>query len=736
MRNLTVAFFIGVIWILGGLTMASNERLTFTISANDAATPAFKKLNTELLKTQKRSKEMQGNSGAMGSLKGLGDNIQALGTAFAGFKIIQYAGQLNALGVEARGTGLIFQNLATDFGGANQLLSQLRETTGKVVDDMTLQSGANQMMKMGLADSADEMNRLMELAIKLKKPTDSATDAIDNFSMMLANNSVLRLDSFGMSSGKAKTRMDELLASGEALNRSEAFKMTVLEQGADTLERLGDAADVSETSMNRLGTRLDNLITKLADVTSAAFEAGAQLAEMFIIAVESPAEFGEALETAVDHEIETSMLGRAFELQMEAERLKMGLPPMLGETSTAMNIQPGISSTSTGTFAFDLAASQQAIAQQQTDLSYGQFGGVYSDIQSSSYLGQGNLGWMQPDSINEAINGYEKLKLLAEDLKEDPFIREVQVERMDAMLEGAKGIAEQAERAKEAFDNMSLSGMLGQTSGGRLGEAGDMFLGGFEEGDTRDKFKEAMDRKSGRTTDLSSAFENEFTPLIADIAEQYGEDVAVSAAEGILKAVESGQQAGLSEQEILENARRDAGFAQTGGGGSGIEIMPGDNNYTLAGRYGGKWQDYNYLRDDNGYLQPGSYAGGGGGGLIGTGVAPPMNEMGMYGGGGQGTDLTQTLSDSQGILTEMDTSVQTISGNLDVMSMDRFNSTVYDGIELTDELGGMLDEVAGKDYSGQINIRVKLVYDSPEAKKLLQDDMTEIVNNNGGSQPE
>ena len=121
----------------------SSERIQVILSAQDTATPQLKKFNAEIQKTQKTSQEMQTGSGAMGSIKGLGTAISGLGVAFAGSQVLQMVGDLNQLGTEAQGTSMIFQEMASEVGGADKLLNQLRTTTGNVVTDMDLMAGAS-----------------------------------------------------------------------------------------------------------------------------------------------------------------------------------------------------------------------------------------------------------------------------------------------------------------------------------------------------------------------------------------------------------------------------------------------------------------------------------------------------------------------------------------------------------------------------------------------------------------
>ena len=41
---------------------------------------------------------------------------------------------------------------------------------------------------------------------------NGATESMENFALMLANQSILRLDSFGISSGKVTARIEELMS--------------------------------------------------------------------------------------------------------------------------------------------------------------------------------------------------------------------------------------------------------------------------------------------------------------------------------------------------------------------------------------------------------------------------------------------------------------------------------------------------------------------------------------------
>ena len=144
---------------------------------------------------------------------------------------------------------------------ADAMLGGLRQATNGAVDDLTLMRGAVTFLNMGFVDTQDGANALMQKILLLKDPAESAQSAIENFSLMLANQSVARLDSFGLSSGRVKTRIDELIASGQAMNREQAFTMATMEEMDVALQRQG-------LSANDLGTAYDRLKVKVINVTT------------------------------------------------------------------------------------------------------------------------------------------------------------------------------------------------------------------------------------------------------------------------------------------------------------------------------------------------------------------------------------------------------------------------------------------------------------------------------------
>lgn len=192
-------------------------------------------------------------------------NMRFLRGAVEGFisvlsltKVIEFGAQLYQLGDQAIKARSVFQVLSGGSGDATVTLDKLREATNNTVSDVDLMTGANRILAMGIADSNDEMVTMVDTAVTLGQAMGlGPSEAIENFSLLMANQSIPRLDSFGISAQKVRERMDELTASG--MDTSEAFSMATMEQATIAMEKLAPVVDANVTAIDRVGTSLDNV---------------------------------------------------------------------------------------------------------------------------------------------------------------------------------------------------------------------------------------------------------------------------------------------------------------------------------------------------------------------------------------------------------------------------------------------------------------------------------------------
>lgn len=209
--------------------------------------------------------------GIKGKLSGLGDvakNALGVGLGMGLSKIPGLAmsavgsiGDLVSEAADVEKVSKTFDKLAESIGTtADALIVDMRAATRGMINDADLMQASNKFMAMGLAESSEEAASLAEMATQLGMAMgEDATSSMENFALMMANQSIPRLDSFGISSGKVRERIEELMASTEGLTREQAFNQAVMEQGALTMAKVGEQGDSTAAGMARLQSTFDNV---------------------------------------------------------------------------------------------------------------------------------------------------------------------------------------------------------------------------------------------------------------------------------------------------------------------------------------------------------------------------------------------------------------------------------------------------------------------------------------------
>ena len=132
-----------------------------------------------------------------------------------------------------------FEAFAGGAENASDYLRELRKETNYTVSEMEAMTAVTKLLSMGLAEDEQSASNLAKMAIMLGDQTQSAGDRITDFALMLANQSIPRLDNYGISSGKVRARIEELMATTEGMTREQAFMNAVTEQGAIAMDTLG-----------------------------------------------------------------------------------------------------------------------------------------------------------------------------------------------------------------------------------------------------------------------------------------------------------------------------------------------------------------------------------------------------------------------------------------------------------------------------------------------------------------
>lgn len=212
----------------------------------------------------------KGKDEASKVLDGVGSAVTSIGTVAlaAGAAVVAGLGMaaiaigdmtMEAMKVDA--SRETFVNLTAEIGTYEGVMHTARVATRGMVDDVSLWEGANKLLGMGIAETGEELEFHMRAASQLGTAYGDNETALENWSLMMANQSIPRLDSFGISSSKVRERITELQEETEGLSREQAFNIAVQEQARVAMERVGDQGDTATAVVARMEATWANLKT-------------------------------------------------------------------------------------------------------------------------------------------------------------------------------------------------------------------------------------------------------------------------------------------------------------------------------------------------------------------------------------------------------------------------------------------------------------------------------------------
>ncbi len=154
---------------------------------------------------------------------------------------------------------------------ATRTIDMMKDATGGAMSRMAAMQNATRMLSMGLASNADEAAKLTKIAITLGSTMGKGPQAaIEDFTLMLANQSILRLDTFGISGATVRKRMQELADEGFApADRQLRFLTATMEVAEGKMGALAKAGFEATSNVDRLKAEVEDLkasaITWIAD---------------------------------------------------------------------------------------------------------------------------------------------------------------------------------------------------------------------------------------------------------------------------------------------------------------------------------------------------------------------------------------------------------------------------------------------------------------------------------------
>jgi hypothetical protein len=173
-------------------------------------------------------------------------------------------------GGEVQQVASTFDSLTKSIGTtADVMLGALQVATQGMVSNFDLMTSANRFMAMGLAATTEEAADLAEVAVTLGAAMNvGPNQAMEDFALLLANQSIPRLDTFGLSSGKVRERINELTSGINGLDRETAFLQATMEAAEETMIAVGGAAKGTAKDISTLEADVQNLKDEFALTTA------------------------------------------------------------------------------------------------------------------------------------------------------------------------------------------------------------------------------------------------------------------------------------------------------------------------------------------------------------------------------------------------------------------------------------------------------------------------------------
>lgn len=211
--------------------------------------------------TDKAGGRMSKLGGALGGLAKTGLIATGAGIAAVAGGMVAYIGDATKAALETEAVRKNFDTLAESIGTTSDaMLTDLQKATRGMVKDSDLMAASNKFVSMGLADSSEEAAQLAEMATQLGMAMGvDATTSMEDFALMLANQSIPRLDTFGISSGQVRERINELMEANEDMTREQAFMIAVQEEGTKSMNRLGEQSETTAAQQAKIQATMANL---------------------------------------------------------------------------------------------------------------------------------------------------------------------------------------------------------------------------------------------------------------------------------------------------------------------------------------------------------------------------------------------------------------------------------------------------------------------------------------------
>lgn len=254
----------------------ADARLGVLMSAKNETNAAFTQLKNNIRDTEATAQGAKGG-GFMASLTSqLGGLGGAIATAGAAFGAMQIGSAVVDMAKTAAQVGVLRDSLeglaATAGTSGDAIVSALQRASGGAISEQSLILAANRSMLLGVADSAEEMASLMEVAIVRGRTMGlSAEQAFSDLVTGIGRMSPLILDNLGIVTGGEKVFDYYAAALGRTadqltdVERKQALVNTVISSSASLVAQAGDISQ-SVSAFDQYSAAISDLKAELGDL--------------------------------------------------------------------------------------------------------------------------------------------------------------------------------------------------------------------------------------------------------------------------------------------------------------------------------------------------------------------------------------------------------------------------------------------------------------------------------------
>lgn len=242
----------------------ATSKLQIQLTAKDKASGKIKKTEKQMGKLGKATDK------ARGKLQKMTGATKLLGGAMVGFSAIAAAKMLRGLfelGIEAERSMVALEAFTGSSRAAEEAIEAVADAAQGGISDLAAAQNATRLFSMGLASTAEEAAKLTKIAITLGATMGKGPqEAFEEFTLLLANQSILRLDTFGISGGQVRESMANLAKEMPNATREARFLAAVMEEAEGKMFDLEEAGFEAVSSLDKFDANLENLRVHTAEL--------------------------------------------------------------------------------------------------------------------------------------------------------------------------------------------------------------------------------------------------------------------------------------------------------------------------------------------------------------------------------------------------------------------------------------------------------------------------------------